>query len=174
MSEPTVRVRRCADLADDEREQIASLLRTVFADSPGQDWAWATDDWEVAVWDGDRLLGRLGIVERQALVGGHEVRLAGIGGVGTLPAWRGRGVAALALRTADVFLRDDLRADFGLLVCSESMTRYYERLGWRVVPGPLVFEQPNGQTTYDGKTMVLPGVRTEWPAGVIDLRGLPW
>ena len=174
MSEPTVRVRRCSDLTDDEREQVASLLRTVFADAPGHDWAWAIDDWEVAIWDGERLLGRLGIVERQALVGGQEVRLAGVGGVGTLPESRGKGVAALALWAANAFLRDELHADFGLLVCSESMARYYERFGWQVVPGPLVFEQPNGQTTFDGKTMILPGVRADWPAGVIDLRGLPW
>ena len=175
MIEPEVRIRRCADLTTAEREQVGELLRTVFTvDEPGHDWQWAIDDWDVMVWVGERLVSRLGLVERIARVGEREVRLTGVGGVGTLPDARRRGYAALALRAAERFLRDELRADFGLLICAEKRIPFYGRLGWRVVGGPVVFEQPGGKRTLAGTAMALPGTKSDWPDGVIDLCGLPW
>jgi GNAT superfamily N-acetyltransferase len=173
--EPVVRVRRCAELTTAEREQVGDLLRVVFtADEPGHDWCWAIDDWDVMVWVGDRLVSRIGIVERIARVGEREVRLAGVGGVGTLPGERRHGYAALALREAERFLRDELGAEFGLLICAERMIPYYERFGWRVAVAPLFYEQPTGRKVLRGPTMVLTGTKADWPDGVIDLCGLPW
>ena len=114
------------------------------------------------------------IINRMATVGGVSLRLGGIGGVATHPEWRGRGLATLALRLAEVWLRELLLADFGLLICSQARRPFYERLGWRVVDGPLVFDQPTGKVTFGDVTMVLPCLRSEWPTGTIDLRGLPW
>jgi aminoglycoside 2'-N-acetyltransferase I len=173
-AKPRVVIRAREDLSADERAQVDGLLRAVFPTEEPTGWHWADDDWEVGVWVGGLLVSRLGIVERTGSVGGHDLRLGGVGGVGTLPDYRERGYARLALLAAESFIREQLRADFGLLVCSGAMVGYYERLGWRTVAGPLVFEQPEGPVTFEGAVMMLPAARRDWPAGEIDLRGLPW
>jgi hypothetical protein len=71
-------------------------------------------------------------------------------------------------------VRDDLLANFGLLLCREEVQPFYQNLGWQVVNGPLVFEQPGVRLMWPLSVMILPCRGTEWPDGVIDLRGLPW
>jgi hypothetical protein len=62
-----------------------------------------------------------------------------------------------------------------LLLCRPELEPFYERLGWRTVPGPLAFEQPGQRLTWPLRVMVLPcAPGAEWPRGTIDLRGLPW
>jgi hypothetical protein len=123
------------------------------------------------------------------LVGGTEMRLGGIGGVVTLKEWRNRGIASAAMQKAAEFLHDQLAVPFGLLVCDPALAPFYQKLSWQVVAGPLVFDQPaafqpgldqvisGGPThkaTLEGAIMVLPCREAVWPAGLIDLCGLPW
>ena len=102
--------------------------------------------------------------------------LGGIGGVATLPDWRRHGYAGAAMRTAAEFMRNELRVEFGLLICGDQMLPYYCKLGWQLIAGPLMFDQPKGKTTFDASTkiMVLPSRKHDWPPGVIDLCGPPW
>jgi hypothetical protein len=86
------------------------------------------------------------------------------------------------MAAAAAFLRDELvpprveaPAAFGLLLCRPELERFYAPMGWRAVPGPLVFEQPGRQITWPLSVMVWPcRPGREWPAGTIDLCGLPW
>ena len=71
-------------------------------------------------------------------------------------------------------IRDELQVAFGLLICDECMIPFYSRLGWQVVEGPLMFDQPGGKVVFDDVTMVLPCAGENWPEGTIDLCGLPW
>ena len=97
-----------------------------------------------------------------------------IGGVATLPEWRGRGLASVAMEKAAAFMDEELGVEFGLLLVDEVTAPFYRRLGWELVPGPLVFDQPGGKATFPELTMVLPFAGRKWPPGPIDLRGLPW
>jgi predicted acetyltransferase len=115
------------------------------------------------------------IVERIGTVNGQPVKLGGIGGVTTLPEWRRRGLASIALQRAATFMREELHVEFGLLGCEREMAPFYGRLGWEIADAPLVFDQPSGKTTFaDAVTMVLPCAGKEFPRGTIDLCGLPW
>jgi GNAT superfamily N-acetyltransferase len=158
-----------------EREQVGAWVARIFADD-ANNLVWSSDDWCVLVKLDGQMVSHVGIVERTGTVNGQPVKLGGIGGVATLPDWRRHGYAEAALRTAAGFMRNELRVEFGLLICGAHMMPYYAKLGWQLVTGPLMFDQPKGKTTFDActKIMVLPCNKHDWPPGVIDLCGPPW
>ncbi len=176
------------DIDEPLRRQLLAWLYREFG-TYADEYAWAIADWHVLAWEGDLLVGHVDITERTASVGGEELRLGGIGGVVTLQERRMRGIAKAALEQAARFLRDELAVPFGLLVCDPVLTPFYEKLGWQAVAGPLIFDQPasfrpgldqviSGEATHkatlEGAIMVLPCRDHDWPAGLIDLCGLPW
>ena len=61
-----------------------------------------------------------------------------------------------------------------LRLCSADLVPWYCELGWRHVNAPLTFDQPSGRVGWDEEVMVLPCTDRAWPAGPIDLCGLPW
>ena len=168
-----IEIRALSQIPKAELDQMNIWIKQAFSEDP-DDLQWSTDDWHVMVRVDGQVVSRLEIVERVGAVNGQPVKLGGIGGVATLPEYRRRGLAQAAMETAAWFIQDKLKVEFGLLVCSEKMIPYYGKLGWRVVEGPMVFDQPNGKVTFTDVTMVLPCNAKEWPPGTIDLCGLPW
>jgi len=92
----------------------------------------------------------------------------------THPACRARGFASTALRRAD----DSFRAhgvDFTLLFCEPKNFAFYGGLGWRVFPGTVIVEQPNGRGPFAVMTAMVHDASKPAPSGgTIDLCGLPW
>lgn len=173
--EPRVETRATAELSRAELELIARKRAVVDYQMPAWGYQWAPKVWRTLAWvDGD-VAGHAGIVPRTAEVDGRVIAVGGISGVWTAPEHRGHGLGQAVLAAAAAFVRDDLGAAFGLLLCRRELEPFYERLGWRHVPGPLVFEQPGRRVTWPLSVMVLPCASgAEWPLGMIDLRGLPW
>jgi aminoglycoside 2'-N-acetyltransferase I len=163
------------EMQEVERKQVDAWVAQIFADE-ADNLVWSSDDWYVSVKLDGQMVSHVGIVERTGTVDGQPVKLGGIGGVATRPDWRRHGYAGAALRTAAEFMRNELRVEFGLLVCGDQMMPYYGKLGWQLVAGPLMFDQPKGKTTFGDSTkvMVLPCNKHDWPPGVIDLCGPPW
>ena len=157
----------------DVLNHIYTLLRETFLEE-GDETLWADMDWHVLITVEGKLVSHLEIVERDAIVGQEGVRLAGIGGVLTLPEWRGRGLAQAGLQKAQAFMCEELNVDFGLLMCDQEMVTYYSTLGWLEVEGPLVYDQPEGKVTYDDRVMIFNCSDMGWPQGVIDIQGYPW
>jgi predicted N-acetyltransferase YhbS len=171
----TIEIRAAKELAATERSQMNTCLDEAFAhDDFGHGYRWATNDWDLLLKMDGKVVSHVGIVERTVTVEGQPFRVGGIGAVGTSPRWQRRGLAHQLMEKAAAFMRADLRAEFGLLICSDEMTSYYGRLGWQVVPGPLLIDQPQGKITLPTTIMVLPLGGDLWPAGTIDLCGLPW
>jgi predicted acetyltransferase len=135
---------------------------------------WATADWTVMVWEDEDLVSNVHIVERTVRVGDQPVRLGGIGNVATKVEWRKRGYARSALKTAQNFLHDPLKVDFGMMIATDQMVPRYEKLGWTVAAKSMWIDQPDGRTTLNFPVMILPVCRPEWPEGEIDVCGLPW
>jgi GNAT superfamily N-acetyltransferase len=167
-------ISRAAGLSHDQRDQTAALMRVVFPPEQADGLVFADDDWHVMVEIDGSIVSRLGIVDREVEVGGALVRVAGVGGVGTLPQWRGRGLARLALERVAGCTRDDLGADFGLLICGDAMSGFYARSGWTRISSPIWYDQPSGRRLLGGVAMVLSARRSVWPAGTVYLRGLPF
>lgn len=170
------------DRTDRDREQLQRLNEAVYppgssADSPEARLSWASTELSVvvrAVADGD-IVAHAGVLARQCLHNDRSVLIGGVGGVKTHPEFRTAGLGRQAMTRAAEILRDDLAADFGLLVCPESAVGFYERLGWQAFSGDLWIDQPGGRTVFTvNQVKVLP-LRSESPlSGTIDLLGFPW
>lgn len=171
MTEPRITVAPSEALTPAERAAVDEWTAVVFGPQP---YVIAPMEWRVTLWLGDRLVSHVGLVRRAVAVGGRPVDVAGVGWVGTLAEWRLAGLASQTMRRAQQFMRDELGAEFGLLVTSQGTAPFYRKLGWSIVPGPLSFEQPAGPTTWPGVAMALPLRGSAWPGGPIDLRGLLW
>lgn len=164
---------RTEDLTPGDRETIQAWTRTLFGAAEDK-YEWAPPDWTLLMRSGGDLVCHLAIVEQTIRVGDRAVRVAGIGGVMTPAEWQGRGLARAAMERAAEFMRGRSRISFGLLLCSESLLRYYSRMGWRRVADPVVFDQPGGKLTWEEEAMWLPCGEDDWPDGVVDLCGPPW
>ncbi len=135
---------------------------------------WTDPDWAVMVWEDEELVSNVHIIERVIRVGSRKVRVGGIGNISTKVEWRKRGYASAALKTAMEFLANPLQVEFGLMTATETVKPIYEKMGWKMVADTLMMEQPEGKAPYNYPVLVLPVAAREWPAGSIDLCGLPW
>lgn len=169
-TEPRIEVKRDDALTPEERAAVEAWTGTVFGPQP---YVISPMEWRVMLWADGQLVSHVGIVRRTVDVGGQPVGVGGIGWVGTLEERRMGGLASRTMRRAQELIAE-LGVDFGLLVTGERTAPFYEKLGWRIVPGPLTFDQPAGKVTWPGVAMARPVRRRDWPGGPIDLRGLLW
>ena len=169
-----IEIKSDRDLTTAERGQTDDCLRRAFWGLTDFHYQWSEADWHVMVRVDGALVSYLAIVERVGAVNDQPAKLGGVGGVATLPEWRGRGLASAAMEKAAAFMEVELGVEFGLLLVDEATAPFSRRLGWELVPGPLMFDQPGGKATFPELTMVLPFAGRKWPPGTIDLRGLPW
>lgn len=178
MTHPTFEILPDADLPPDLAALLDRYDAESFANSPTSNrYQWSNAQWRLIVRAGDEIAAQLGLLERDCRVGGQAVRLGGIGGVMTRPAFRGQGLATLAMTAAVEFLRDERPVDFGMLVCLPHLVPFYAGLGWQVVTGPIWIEQPlRGTITLDEDVPMIMPLRDHvvWPGGPIELLGLPW
>jgi hypothetical protein len=176
VSEPRIEVRHLREFGEREHAQLDALRSEIDFGIPPKTWTPGEDTpWRILLWDGDRLASHVGILEREIRAGDEAVTVAGIRSVMTLPALRGRGYASMAVSRASDFIAAELPASqFALLLCLDTRVPLYRRLGYELVGDPTVFEQPTGQTVCAINTMVRPFRGRAWPAGQVDLRGLPW
>lgn len=173
MIDPTVEIKTVRDLTLEEEDEIYKLLAAAF-EADISTWTWTPEDWRVLVRVDNRIVSHVSIVERTCLVKGQSVKVGGVGGVGTLPERRGQGLASLAMKQTADFLINQLKVDFGVLLCGNDLVPYYQRLGWRMIDDPVFFEEPAGRLQCDCPVMYLPGIKPYWPSGIVDVRGNPW
>jgi predicted acetyltransferase len=136
--------------------------------------SYAKADWNVLVYLGNILASNVEIVERTITVGELPLRVGGIGGVATLPEYRGRGLASRAMSASAKFMKDELGLEYGLLTTGSRRRTFYEWLAWQVVSNPAYFDQPSGKMKNGGLTMCLVMAGKPWPPGAVDFCGLPW
>lgn len=92
---------------------------------------------------------------RQVSAGGVIVKVGGIGGVATKPQFCRRGVASALLSRAAEFMKNELSAEFGFLLCRHEVSPIYAKLGWTRIEGSTIFSQAGGTETYPHDTMIL-------------------
>ena len=173
--EPRVELVEAERISPSLRCQIAALNATAFVDSGiFAGYIWAPAQWYVLVWLGKTLATSLKLVTRTALATGKELFLGGIGDVVTAPGLRRRGLATLALQRANRAICQELGCQYGLLFCAEHLIPFYERVGYRRVPGPTLVHLPSGIVPFPQPTMMLSCQGMPLPQGPIDLQGPPW
>jgi aminoglycoside 2'-N-acetyltransferase I len=170
----SILVKPAHELTPTEQKPLHDLMERVFGDDPFSHMSYAKTDWNVLVFLGDVLASNVDIVERTVTVGGLPLRLGGIGGVATLPEYRGRGLASRAMSAAVKSMKDELGFEYGLLITGSRRQTFYEGMGWQVISEPVYFDQPSGKIKNEGITMSLAMAGKSWPPGVVDFCGLPW
>ena len=136
---------------------------------------WGETMWRVFVWQDGDLVSHIGAQVRSGLHNGSPVLIGGIGAVKTHPAARGKGYAGAGLAHAIDFLTSEQHADFSLLVCRDVLIPFYQKLGWNLFEGELLFDQPSGKQSFTHhRPMVIGGKLSPPLNGAIDLCSLPW
>jgi aminoglycoside 2'-N-acetyltransferase I len=153
---------------------LATELRGWFEEEFGRADRWAEPDYYAILSLENELAGRLAVLDRKLSVGGLILRVGGIGGVATKSEFRHRGIASAMLSSAAKFMKDELKVEFGFLLCRHEVSQVYAKMGWIGVPGPTRFTRGGVNATYPNDTMILPLAGKEWPSGPIDMLGLPW
>jgi GNAT superfamily N-acetyltransferase len=174
---PIIEILHASAIAPADAAEIRRVTHEAFGDEENShaSYAWAPTDWRVMLRVDRQLAATLEIIDRLATVGDQWVHLAGIGGVATRPSWQGRGLGTEMMQRVTSFMREVVNAEFGLLICADRLIPFYARLGWHMVAGPLLFDQPEmGKIVFPGNTLALPLAGKPFPPGPIDLRGLPW
>lgn len=173
--ETSIQVKRDVELSDAERAALADMSRQAFGpDSWVRHYAWAKPDWRFILLLDGAPVSHVKVTEGTALVGGDVRRLAGIGGVMTLPAFQKRGFASRLLDRAEEFIFSELGADLGWLFCLQELVPYYARRGWRLVEAPVTVEQPSGPLVWPREAMALPRPGEGWRREPVAVHSLPW
>ncbi len=172
----TVEVHQFSDFTARETDALAALRSTIDFGVPPYTWASPTDrPTRVLLWKNGELIAHAGVLERTITVGTHEHPVAGIYSVMTRPDVQGLGYGSTVVRRATQVVEVSMSAARHiLLVCLESRVSFYARLGWNRVEAPVRFDQPDGPQLMEIVTMVRPVGLSAWPAGDVDLCGLPW
>jgi hypothetical protein len=168
---PKIEIHSAEALPSERKQELIGWFEKEFGQIPFQ---WADPDWYVLALSGSRLIGRVGIVQRKVFVSGGLIEIAGISGVVTDIEWRRTGIASDMLQAAAAFVSNQLKINFCLLLCRSEVAPVYKKLGWKIIGGPTIFDQPSGKAVYPRLTMILEAGEKPWPKGPVDLCGLPW
>ncbi len=144
---PRLRRLSTAALTAPEREAIRALMDEAFRDEHEPDEAFTDDDWQHALGGthvvldaGGEILAHASVVERRLQVGERSLRTGYVEAVATSPARQGEGFGTLVMRDVG----EIIRAGFELGGLGTGAQHFYERLGWRVWPGPTFVRAPGG------------------------------
>jgi GNAT superfamily N-acetyltransferase len=135
---------------------------------------WATPDWMALGFLQGNLVTQLCIPKREITMGTERVWVAGLGGMATHPKVQHQGLGSALLAATEAFMRDTIQVPFGLLICAEETRPFYARSRWQAAADTLFFTQDQKRRMLKTCVMILPLTDRLWPAGEIDLCGLPW
>ncbi|MEV7390562.1 GNAT family N-acetyltransferase [Streptomyces sp. NPDC091215] len=134
--------------------------------------AWLDKEVHFGVRRQRRLVAHAGWVRVALSVGAVRLQVAGLGVV-VAPGLSGQGPARLVV-TAAMDPACGLGVERGLLLCRPEFIALYGRLGWKVLPGDVLVQQPGGLVRMPLRAMWTPFAGgAEWPAGPARLLSLP-
>lgn len=166
---------RYFELPAERREQLDAAAHAEFEQyAIVRETDWATPDLTFMAMDGGHVAAYYNLVDRVVRIDGTPVRVAGLNNLVTMPAHRGRGVASALLRDTQPRWFDELGAECGMLLCADALLPFYGRLGWRKVPGAVMYAQPDETRTWSANCMLLDPKAKQPNANTVDLNGLPW
>jgi predicted GNAT family N-acyltransferase len=108
-----------------------------------------------------------------AVEGYGSFEVVGIGGLIIREEIRGHGLAGPLMDRFRALI-DDLGPDRAMLFCGPELVSLYVRRGYRAISAPVHADQPGGRIAVPMAAMWRPLRPTEWPAGVVELHGLPF
>jgi GNAT superfamily N-acetyltransferase len=140
-------------------------------------WHGSFPEWSVLIFEGGRIVGYVGIVDRVIIAGNRPLRIAGIQNVFTLPECRGLGYGKLVM---DASMKEAGHRDFGagLLFCVPELERLYAKCGWILLPMEEIVrvDEKGREISLPEKNIAMfyPLSVNQFPAGRIHLQGNDW
>jgi predicted N-acetyltransferase YhbS len=140
-------------------------------------WHGSAPAWSVVLFDGGRVVGHVGIVERTILAGDKPLRVAGIQNVITLPECRGLGYGKLIM---DESMKEAGRrnSDAGILFCVPELEKLYVKCGWILLPKEEIIrvDDDGSEIPLPEKNIAMfyPLLVKQFPSGRIHLQGNDW
>lgn len=169
-----IRVARYPELDRQTLDQLDHFIEEEFGHIPiVRDTEWAKPDWTIIYYAEDKIATFYNIIEREILVDDNKINAAGINNVITPSLYRGKGYASKVLRESENLIFDELKLELGLLLCSDDLIPFYERLNWYCVDCTVHFDQQDGKKLWKANTLLLSRKEKLAPHN-IDLNGLPW
>ena len=168
-----VEIRFAEALTDDERLALFGWGQDIFG-TEDANYRWRPKSYHFITEEDGRPLSHVGVLKTTVRAGGLDVTVGGVGGVVTRPEAQGRRHVHEAMRQAAAFICHELGAEFGMLFCLPRLAPFYARQGWQLVGEEVEMEQPSGKVVWPHHVMVRPCGGRAWPAGRIEVGGLPW
>jgi predicted N-acetyltransferase YhbS len=169
----SVEIRYAEALTEEERQALFFWGEQIFGlEDAG--YTWRPKTYHFITEEDGRPLSHVGVIKTAVGAGGRQLTVGGIGGVATRPEAQGRHLVHAAMRQAAEFICHELGADFGMLFCLPRLEPFYARQGWRALEDEVEIDQPDGKKVWPYRVMVLPCGEREWPAGRVEVGGLPW
>lgn len=160
-------------LTDEERQSLFGWGEMIFGIEDAA-YRWRPKELHFVTEEDGCAVSHVGLVKTTVWAGGYEVTVGGVGGVVTRPETQGRRLAHAAMSEAARYMRSELGVEFGMLFCLPHLAPFYERQGWQLVEDEVEIDQPDGPVVWPYRVMVLPCGAREWPAGRVEVGGLPW
>ena len=173
MPELSVEIRYAEALTEEERQALFFWGKDIFG-LEDRDYRWRPKDYHFITEEDGRPLSHVGIIKTVVSVGGRQVTVGGIGGVVTVPEAQGRHLVHAGMRQAAEFICRELGADFGMLFCLPRLEPFYARQGWQTLSDEVEIDQPAGKIVWPYHVQVKPCGERVWPAGRVEVGGLPW
>jgi len=167
-------------LSDAQKESLKQLRAAVYpaavlATLIGKDYAWASPQWSILVWDEDKLVSRVGLVLREIISNGEIKTIGGVGGVMTHPERQDKGHATETMREAVRLFNEEFKVAYALLFCTSRLIEFYKRLQWKPFKGQVFVQQLRGKIEFSANNAMVLDVKEQAPLnGSLDLNGLPW
>ncbi|MGD8426216.1 MAG: GNAT family N-acetyltransferase [Balneolaceae bacterium] len=156
------------------KSSIDSAFQTIFNRTLKEhELHWKKPQWVGLVFLYDELVSFCYIIESKILFDRKIIKVGGLGGVATLPSHRGLGIASKLLAKVDKFIFEDLKVEYGLLVCEDSLTGFYRQKDWYEIDCPVYYSKKNEYKIFKGNTMLKSNNRKYWPTE-INIMGKLW
>jgi len=169
----SVEIRFAETLTDEQKVAIFGWGKDIFG-VEDKLYRWTPKEYHFVTEEDGRPLSHVGLLKTVVKAGGRDVTVAGIGGVVTRPEAQGRRYVHAMMQRAAKFMCEELKVDAGMLFCLQRLMSFYARQGWQLLEVETEFEQPTGRVVSPYRVMVLPCGDFEWPAGRVEVAGLPW
>lgn len=169
-----IQIKKYSELREEIKGEVNEIINSEFGHIPiVSDTEWACPDWTIIYYENKEIATFYNIVERNIIVDGEKVKIAGINNVITPKKFRGKGYASKLLRETEYILFKKLDCKMGILLCADNMIPFYALLNWYKVDSDIYFEQSSGQKIWSANVMLLTKDKKINP-NKIDLNGLPW
>ena len=166
-------VRQTQELSTEEKERLFGWAPNPFGVAH-LGLSWRPKDVHLLLELDGKLVSHVGLLRHEVRSGTRSVRLAGFGGVITVPEAQKRGHASDLMQFATNLALVEWVMDAGLLFCLPALVPFYEGLGWREVQHSVLIDQPSGRISAPIPVMVYPAEAGMWLDSPFVLESLPW